>query len=134
VELRVLEFPVLSREVILPPDKVKFQVAFLGSAPSTMDGAQTLGEMYVSRNIPPNGRNYSRYNSPEYDKLADAQGWEINVEKRKELLRQAQEILSNDLPYIPLYTSRQEVGVRKNVKGVEVLPMEITMVRNAYFE
>lgn len=134
VELRVMEFASLERGIRQPPDKVTYQVALLGSAPSTMDGGQTIGEMYVSRNIPPNGRNYSRYNNPEYDKLADAQAVEVDVEKRKEILKQCQELLARDLPFITLYVTSQVVGVRGNLKGLEILPMEVSMVRDAYFQ
>jgi peptide/nickel transport system substrate-binding protein len=46
------------------------------------------------------GYNFVGYINPEYDALADAQRSEMDREKRKEILYQAQEIIANDQPYI----------------------------------
>jgi peptide/nickel transport system substrate-binding protein len=133
-KFRVTEFATLVRAIRLPPEKATYQVALLGSAPSTMDGAQNLIEKFTTQFVPPNGRNYSRYVNPEYDKYAEAQGTELDVEKRLGYMGKAEKILSDDLPFIPLYLIDQVIGVRKNVKGLEVLPTEHTLVRYAYFE
>ena len=73
-------------------------------------------------------------NNPEYDRLADAQAVELDVEKRLELMKQCQEVLARDLPFIPLYSIDQVYAVRKNLKGVQVLPIDQVLVREAYFE
>ncbi|MBW2148716.1 MAG: hypothetical protein JRG73_01390 [Deltaproteobacteria bacterium] len=132
VEFRVMEFPTLTRGV----RKVnsKYQVVLLGAGPTTLDGDQIMRARYHSGQIPPNGVNLSRYNNPEYDKCAEDQSIELDVEKRKEIMKKGQEILARDLPYIPLYVLKQVVGVRKHVKGVEQLQTEMTIVREAYLE
>jgi len=47
-----------------------------------------------------NGYNFVGYVNPEYDKLAEAQRVEMDRERRKEILAQAQQIIANDQPYI----------------------------------
>jgi peptide/nickel transport system substrate-binding protein len=47
--------------------------------------------------------NYSHYSNPEYDAVVDAQRSEMDIEARRELVYQAQDILAQDLPNIALY-------------------------------
>jgi hypothetical protein len=42
-------------------------------------------------------------------------------------------MIMQDLPWIALHTLDQVIGIRKNLKGVEILPFDRTLVRNAYF-
>jgi len=43
------------------------------------------------------------YKNPHYDKLAKAQRSLVDVNERKKLIWEMQEILMTDVPYIPLY-------------------------------
>lgn len=45
------------------------------------------------------GFNFVGYNSPDYDKVAEAQRQTVDPEARKKLIRQAQEIVAKDAPY-----------------------------------
>jgi peptide/nickel transport system substrate-binding protein len=47
----------------------------------------------------PTGFNFVGYRNPEYDKLVEAQRGEIDAEKRRALLLQAQEMINRDQPY-----------------------------------
>lgn len=46
------------------------------------------------------GYNFVGYLNPEYDKLAEAQRVEMDREKRKEIIAQAQQMVANDLPFL----------------------------------
>jgi len=46
------------------------------------------------------GYNFVGYINPEYDKVAEAQRIEMDQEKRKALIGQAQQIIANDQPFI----------------------------------
>jgi peptide/nickel transport system substrate-binding protein len=46
------------------------------------------------------GYNFVGYINPEYDKLAEAQRAEMDHEKRREILYQAQQVVADDQPYI----------------------------------
>lgn len=116
--------------------KGNYQVALLGASPSTGDGDQVLRSRYHSDFIPPKGAtNYSRYANPQYDLLAMDQLSELNKTKRLALMKQAQEMLARDLPFIPLYRLDEVLALRKNLKGVQTMStLEVTDVREAYFE
>ncbi len=45
----------------------------------------------------------SGYVNPEFDRLAEAQRVEMDLEKRRTMIWQMQEMLLDDLPYLPLY-------------------------------
>lgn len=46
------------------------------------------------------GFNFEGYNNPEYDKLAEAQRIEVDKDKRKQLIFQAEAIVARDQPYL----------------------------------
>jgi ABC-type transport system substrate-binding protein len=134
-KLRVMEFAGLSKAMQLPPEKVKYQIALLGAGPTTGDGDQILRRRYNSSQIPPNGVNISHYRNDEYDNYSNAQTFEPDEKKRLELMKKCQDILARDLPYIPLYTIDQVIGIRKKLKEVvNWKGKEMTLVREAYFQ
>ncbi len=45
----------------------------------------------------------SGYNNPEFDKLADAQRLVTDSMERQKLIYRMQELILEDLPYLPLY-------------------------------
>lgn len=52
----------------------------------------------------PGGNNTNRYVNPALDLLADAQSIELDVETRRQLVFEAQEILAEDVPHVTLYS------------------------------
>jgi ABC-type transport system substrate-binding protein len=68
------------------------------------------------------GSNDMAYNNPEYDALIDASNMELDFDKRKELLWEAQRLLAEDLPYIPLFTSDDVHAIRKEWTGYVAMP------------
>lgn len=78
-----------------------------------------------SSNAKAGGNNTDRYRNEEFDKIADAQRQEMDPEKRKELVFEAQKILAEDVPRVTLY-SRANVQVYNNKKyeGVVNIPGE----------
>ncbi len=78
-----------------------------------------------SANANPGGNNTSRYVNPEFDALADAQRREMDIEKRRELVWEAQRILAEDVPRITMY-SRANVQTYNHERyaGLENMPGE----------
>ncbi|HET7092872.1 MAG TPA: ABC transporter substrate-binding protein, partial [Thermomicrobiales bacterium] len=66
----------------------------------------------------PNGFNFSGLSNPELDKLLDAQLVELDPAKRKALLDQAQQIIHDEAPMIPMYDRVAINSVSDRVKGV----------------
>ena len=68
------------------------------------------------------GSNDMAYDNPEYDALIDASNLELDFDKRKVLLWEAQRLLAEDLPYIPLFTSDDVHAIRKEWTGYVAMP------------
>jgi peptide/nickel transport system substrate-binding protein len=66
--------------------------------PERSDPDELTYNLFVSANAA-NGYDFVGYNNPEYDRLAQAQRTELDLEKRKALIVQAQELINHDQPY-----------------------------------
>lgn len=65
------------------------------------------------------GFNYARYENPEYDALMDQAAATVDLEKRSEILKQAEEMFMRDLPFIPLMYYGSMNLVSDSVSGFE---------------
>lgn len=61
--------------------------------------------------------NFSKWEHPKYQKLIDLARRELNVEKRKEFYRLAEDLLIDEVPVIPIHFEVQTFLRRSNVKG-----------------
>ncbi len=68
------------------------------------------------------GGNYPGYDNPQFDSLIDSANKELDFDKRTKLLWQAQELLAQDLPAIPLFTSDDVHAIRKEWTGYHCMP------------
>ena len=82
--------------------KHEFDAFVLGYGKLNLD-PDYLRAFFYSKNDKPRGWNMSGYHNPEFDRIADIQRTLIDREKRKEIILQMQEILLEDIPYLPLY-------------------------------
>lgn len=80
------------------------------------------------------GQNNSGYNNPEYDKIIAEARAEQDASKRFELLRQAEDMLMEDMPVIPLYYDTVPMGVKSYIKGLNVSPLGYIYFDKAYIE
>ncbi len=62
--------------------------------------------------------NYADYSNPEFDALLEEGTFELDLEQRAELSRQAQEIAIEEAPWAFLYSADYIVAARKGVTGV----------------
>lgn len=67
-----------------------------------------------SDNSQPGGNNTERYRNPEFDAVADAQRQEMDMEKRRDLVFEAQAILGEDVPRVTLYSRANVQTYNKN--------------------
>jgi peptide/nickel transport system substrate-binding protein len=68
-------------------------------------------------------RNFFNYNNPEYDKTIENAVKETNIEKQAELYKEAQVILSEDLPAIFLMDPNFIVALQNNLAGYTLYPL-----------
>ena len=66
--------------------------------PERSDPDELTYNLFVSANAA-NGYDFVGYKNPEYDKLAQQQREELDLDKRKALIMQAQELINHDQPY-----------------------------------
>jgi oligopeptide transport system substrate-binding protein len=65
------------------------------------------------------GNNDPGYSNPEYDRLLELAQAELDLDKRGDLLEEAERVLLNDLPIIPLYFYVKARMVKPWVQGYE---------------
>ncbi|VYU08465.1 peptide ABC transporter substrate-binding protein [Clostridium tertium] len=80
------------------------------------------------------GNNDAGYSNPEYDALVNQAKAEGDQAKRWELMRQAEDILMEDMPIIPLYYYTKVKAAKPEVKGVRVSTLGHVFFDKAYIE
>jgi ABC-type transport system substrate-binding protein len=60
----------------------------------------------------PNQWNFTGYHNPEFDELAERQMQALDLKKRQGFILRLQDLLSTDLPCIPLYVPHQMEAIR----------------------
>ena len=114
LEVRSLEFATLLSDSI----KGNFQISLLRWVGANND-PDIFEFVFSSKRFPPDGANRGHYVNPRMDELVGQIRGEMDREKRKALCSQAQKILAEDLPYLPLWfvdvvsVHRRELGELK---------------------
>jgi peptide/nickel transport system substrate-binding protein len=76
--------------------------------------------VFHSQSVPPNGANRGRYRNAQLDNLLDIAAREQDISKQARLYREIQEILHQELPYVPLWYEDHVYVARNNVKGYRI--------------
>ena len=79
------------------------------------------------------GNNQSGYSNPQVDSLFDQADRETDLPKRLKLYQQAEQIIVDEQPWIPLYYQKASYLVKPNIKGFEVPPFVIPFLRFVTF-
>ncbi|NNF98565.1 MAG: hypothetical protein HKM93_04250 [Desulfobacteraceae bacterium] len=74
---------------------------------------------FASDQFPKSGKNYTRYINPEFDKYAYKALVTVDDQERWNLVQEAEKLIYNDLPTIPLWHPAYFHGVRSDVKFPE---------------
>jgi peptide/nickel transport system substrate-binding protein len=78
--------------------------------------------------------NRVHYVNPEFDALLDLQRTIVDPDKRFQVIREIQQMLMKDCPWIPVYTPVVNLGVRKEVKGFDIDARGNYLLLDAYKE
>ena len=76
--------------------------------------------------------NSTKYSNPELDAILDKARALTDVEARKPLYKEAQAIMTRDLPYVPLFFSLEYAAMRSNVQGYVWIADEIPRFRDVW--
>ena len=90
----------------------------------------TFLDMWVSTG----GNNDCGFNSAEYDKLIADAKVESDAAKRTELMRQAEDILMDEMPTLPIYYYTNVRGWQPEVKGLVISTLGKISFKGAYIE
>ncbi|MBK7708770.1 MAG: ABC transporter substrate-binding protein [Acidobacteria bacterium] len=80
-------------------------------------------DLFASTEFPDrkdNGRNRARYSNPEFDKIIEEAVNTVDKEKAKQLYLRAQEIISNDVPLLPLWYPSSTVIASKKIGNIKI--------------
>jgi peptide/nickel transport system substrate-binding protein len=111
LELRPLEQATLLSDAL----KGNFQINLLRWVGATSD-PDFFEFAFSSKRFPPDGANRGHYRNPRIDALTDQIRTEMDREKRKALCSEAQKILADDLPYLPMWFT-DVVSVHRRTLG-----------------
>lgn len=81
-----------------------------------------------------NEQNHPGYANAEFDKLIHEAKAEADATKRVALMHQAEDIIMNDMPFIPLYEYTEVVCMNKKLKNVRVSPLGFFYFKDADLE
>lgn len=73
--------------------------------------------VFHSTSLPPDGANRGRYHSPRVDRLLDDLPRAAELDQQQLIYYQVQEVLHQDLPYVPLWYEHQQVFHNPRIAG-----------------
>ena len=79
-------------------------------------------QIFHSQSMPPAGDNRGHYHNAELDRLLDQGRATTDAAGRKLIYRRAQEIIADDLPYVPLWWWKNVVVKRPELRGFVPYP------------
>lgn len=100
--------------------KGDFDITISGWSNVTADGSELLYPRLHSDNV--DVTNTSRYKDAELDKLIEDSRGTIDEQKRKEILKKADERVMAQLPVFPIYHGVASAAYDRSVKGFEIEP------------
>jgi peptide/nickel transport system substrate-binding protein len=134
VELKTMDWPSFVAEITKPFDQKTYDMVLLGWGPGVADAHFTLHGQFYSGQAPPKGLAAAHYSNPTVDRLLEEAMREVDEGKRRELYRQATEIIWNEAPWIFLYTQAWFYAGAKSLKGLMVyVDGEQIFFHKAYF-
>jgi peptide/nickel transport system substrate-binding protein len=112
----------------------KHELALAGWYTDNNDIDNFLYSLLDSDNISEHGNNLSRYNNPEVHRLLLAGQTQLDPDKRMPIYYEAQELIFEDAPTIPLVHAKFRVAHSARLKGYKLHPTGLVRLRLAHFE
>src|SRR5215203_5955618 len=78
--------------------------------------------LFSANQVPPKGQNYYRYKNKKVSDLLLESDKTVAVNKRADLLRQAQDLMVQDMPIIPMYQRPVYYAYANNLSGPQANP------------
>ncbi|MPZ78310.1 MAG: hypothetical protein GEU77_17520 [Deltaproteobacteria bacterium] len=104
----------------------KFDAVILGWAMSVNE--PDAYQVWHSSQSVNNGSNHIGYENARVDEILEQYRHEFDDQKRIELYREFQQILSDEQPYTFLFVGKSVVAVQRRIHGVEILPVGLNPI------
>lgn len=117
--------------IFQPFESTELEASLVGSATRTGDADQALTVSYYSESWPPASNNWSFYANDRVDELIRAGRQTGDVEERRAIYAEAQEIIWNDAPWVYLVSPDNVGGVADELTGVIYMPDRSVDARRA---
>ncbi|MBR4134984.1 MAG: ABC transporter substrate-binding protein [Bacteroidales bacterium] len=102
---------------------------FRGSWICDYPDAENYMALFYSKNLQPNGSNYTHYVNPTFDKLYERSQRCTDEEKRNEYYQRMDSLLMADAPVVVLYYDQVVRFTRKEVTGMGINPINMLDLR-----
>ncbi len=123
--IRQMETGVFSQAAFGDPEQkahAGIQSVFASWSSANLDADYQLGPLYRTKSWSPAGANLGFYSNPKLDGLLDRASAELDIIKRRDLYREAQQIINDDAPHVTLYYSKDLAAERKGINGIWIFP------------
>jgi peptide/nickel transport system substrate-binding protein len=122
VELQTMEWGTLFEQIRQPDLPANFFT--LGWSTATGDADYTLGPLFGSGSIPPDGWNSFEYQNEAFDELVATAGTSTDQEERAALYAEALEILAQDAVIVPVFNTKETIVTTGDVSGFVQHPID----------
>lgn len=113
----------------------RHQMCLLGWITDNGDPDNFLNELLSSKKaVAGTASNVSFFRNAKYDELMERAQVVTNEAERARLYKEAQLLLHEEVPMIPLLYMPEACAMRKNVKGYTLHPMGLIRLRNVHLE
>ncbi len=122
-----VQVEVIQKALLLTMTASSTAAFFRGSWIADYPDAENYLSVFYSKNPAP--PNYTRYKNPEFDKAFEKAIAEINDSLRYKLYQQADQIMMNDAPVVPLWYDKAVRLVQPNVTGFKANALNLLELR-----
>ncbi len=126
ISIQQTDWPTFLGDITQPENP--YQVYELGWIADYPDPQNFLDVLFHTQSK----QNHMGYSNPKLDAILDQAGVEQNPQKREKLYRQAEQIIINDAPWVPLYFDFEQWLVKPYVKEFSIPPMIIPKFQYMY--
>jgi ABC-type transport system substrate-binding protein len=99
-----------------------FSIGWIADYPDPQDFLEIKFHSHSSNND-------TGYSNPDVDDLLDQAAGDVDADERYNLYQQAEQLIVDDQPWIPLFYGTSSILVKPNVKGYEAAPFAIPSLR-----
>ncbi|MDG1652073.1 MAG: ABC transporter substrate-binding protein [Flavobacteriaceae bacterium] len=127
VEIQVEVMPTATLRQAKSSGKLElFRASWIADYPD----AENYLSLFYSKNFSPNGPNYTHFKDEEYDSLYNQAMTTPNDTLRIQKYLQMDRLVMENYPVVPLYYDEVVRFVQRNIKGMEINPINLLILKN----